>query len=136
MPIIPAAPALFAVNATGEGVPAALLLRVRGDGQFYEPVARYDGQRYVPLQIDLGPEGDQVFLVLYGTGFRSAGAANAMTTIGDVAAEVLYAGPAPGFAGLDQANVRIPRSLIGKGEVSIAFTADNRSANAVTVNIR
>ena len=135
-PITPAAPALFAANANAEGVPAALVLRVRGDGLFYEPVARYDGQRYVPLQIDLGPESEQVFLVLYGTGFRSAGAANAMTTIGDAEAEVLYAGAAPGFAGLDQANVRIPRSLIGKGEVSIAFTADNRSANAVTVNIR
>ena len=135
-PIIPAAPSLFSANASGEGVPAALLLRVRGDGLFYEPVARYDGQRFVPVQIDLGPESDQVFLVLYGTGFRSAGAANAMTTIGDAEAEVLYAGAAPGFAGLDQANVRIPRSLIGKGEVSIAFTADNRSANAVTINIR
>ncbi len=136
VPIIPAAPALFTSNASGEGVPAALLLRVRGDGQFYEPVARYDGQRYVPVEIDLGSEDDQVFLILFGTGFRSAGAANARTTIGEAEAEVLYAGAAPGFAGLDQANVRIPRSLIGKGEVSIAFTADNRSANAVTVNVR
>ncbi len=136
VPITPAAPALFTANASGDGVPAALLLRVRGDALFYEPVARYDGQRYVPVEIDLGPEGDQVFLILFGTGFRSAGAANARTTIGEAEAEVLYAGAAPGFAGLDQANVRIPRSLIGKGEVSIAFTADNRSANAVTINIR
>ena len=57
-------------------------------------------------------------------------------TIGDEEAEVLYAGPAPGFAGLDQANVRVPRGLIGKGEVTILLTADNRSSNAVTVSIR
>ena len=136
-PIIPVAPALFSANASGEGVPAALLLRVRGSELFYEPVARYDGQQFVPVEIDLGPVGDQVFLILFGTGFRSAGASSgARVTIGNAAAEVLYAGPAPGFAGLDQANVRIPRALIGKGEVSIAFTADNRSANAVTINIR
>jgi uncharacterized protein (TIGR03437 family) len=59
-----------------------------------------------------------------------------MVTIGDEDAEVLYAGPAPGFAGLDQANVRIPRSLISKGEVAILLTADSRSSNAVTISIR
>ncbi|MEP7337365.1 MAG: M12 family metallopeptidase [Acidobacteriota bacterium] len=138
VPIATSSPALFSANASGEGVPAASLLRVRGDGQFYEQVARYDGQqqRFVPLQIDLGPEGDQVFLILFGTGFRASGTAGVIATIGDEDAEVLYAGPAPGFAGLDQANVRIPRSLVGKGEVTILLTADNRSANAVTINIK
>ncbi|MDQ3011393.1 MAG: M12 family metallopeptidase [Acidobacteriota bacterium] len=138
VPITAAAPALFSANASGQGVPAASLLRVRGDGQFYEPVARYDAQlqQFVPAPIDLGPEGDQVFLILFGTGFRAAGTAGVRVMIGDEEAEVLYAGPAPGFAGLDQANVRVPRSLVGKGEVTIQLTADNRSANAVTVNVR
>ena len=138
VPISTASPALFSANSSGEGVPAASLLRVRGDGQFYEQVARYDGtqQRFVPIQIDLGPEGDQVFLILYGTGFRASGTAGVIVTIGEEDAEVLYAGPAPGFAGLDQANVRIPRSLLGKGEVTILLTADNRSANAATINIK
>ncbi|MDQ3012318.1 MAG: hypothetical protein M3X11_16610, partial [Acidobacteriota bacterium] len=84
----------------------------------------------------LGPEGDQVFLILFGTGFRVAGTAGVTVMIGDEEAEVLYAGPAPGFAGLDQANVRVPRSLAGKGEITIQLTADNRSANAVTVSIK
>lgn len=138
VPITAAAPAFFSANASGQGVPAALLLRVRGDAQFYEPVARYDAQQqqFVPVTIDLGPESDQVFLILYGAGFRAAGTEGVAVTIGDEAAEVLYAGPAPGFAGLDQANVRIPRSLVGKGEATILLTADNRSSNAVTINIR
>ena len=111
---------------------------MRGDGQFYEPLARYDAQlqQFVPVPIDLGPAGDQVFLLLFGTGFRAAGTSGATATIGEAEAEILYAGAAPGFAGLDQANVRIPRSLLGKGAVNIQFTADNRSANAVTINIR
>ena len=138
VPITAAAPALFSASASGQGVASAIALRVRGDAQFYEPVASYDGQqqRFVAVPIDLGPESDQVFLILFGTGFRAAGTGGVIVTIGDQEAEVLYAGPAPGFAGLDQANVRIPRSLIGKGEVTIQLTADNRSANVVTVNIR
>lgn len=138
VPITAAAPALFSANASGEGVPAGQLLRVRGEGQFYEPVARYDeGQKtFVPLPVDLGPDGDLVFLVLFGSGFRAPGTSGVVVTIGDAEAEVLYAGPAPGFAGLDQANVRVPRGLIGKGEVTVLLTADNRSSNAATVNIR
>ncbi|MGH9832528.1 MAG: M12 family metallopeptidase [Blastocatellia bacterium] len=136
--IVAASPGLFSANASGQGVPAASLLRVRGDGQSYEPVARYDGQsqQFVPVPIDLGPEGDQVFLILFGTGFRAAGAAGVTVMIGDEEAELLYTGAAPGFVGLDQANVRVSRSLIGKGQVTIQLTANNRSANAVTVNIR
>ncbi len=138
IPIVLASPGLFSANSSGEGVPAALLLRVRGDAQIYEPLARYDAQqqRFVPVPIDLGPESDQVFLILYGTGFRASGTTGVTVTIGDETSEVLYIGPAPGFAGLDQANVRIPRTLVGKGEVAIQLTADNRSANAVTVNVR
>ncbi|HKQ73921.1 MAG TPA: M12 family metallopeptidase [Blastocatellia bacterium] len=138
VPITMAAPALFSANSSGQGVPAASVLRVRGDTQLYESVARYDAQlqQFVPAPIDLGPEGDLVFLILYGAGFRAAGAAGVTVKIGDEEAELLYAGAAPGFVGLDQANVRIPRNLIGKGEVTIQLTADNRSANTVTINIR
>lgn len=138
IPIVAASPGLFSANSSGEGVPAATLLRVRGGAQFYEPVARYDSQlqRFVPVPIDLGPESDQVFLILFGTAFRAADPAGVTVMIGEEEAEVLYSGPTPGFVGLDQANVRVPRSLVGKGEVTIVLTADNRSANAVTINIK
>ncbi len=138
IPIVSSSPGLFSANSSGEGVPAALLLRVRGNAQTYEPLAQYDAQqqRFVPLPIDLGPESDQLFLILFGSGFRAAGTAGVTVMIGDENAEVLYAGAAPDFAGLDQTNVRVPRSLVGKGEVNILLTADNRSANAVTVNIK
>jgi uncharacterized protein (TIGR03437 family) len=140
LPITSVAPGLFTANATGQGVAAAIALRVRADGsQSVEPIIRFDQQagRFVSMPINLGPAGEQVFLILFGSGFRGRSALEAVTaTIGDEAAEVLFAGAVAGLAGLDQANVRLPRSLAGKGEVSVLFTADNRSANAVTVNVR
>jgi len=85
----------------------------------------------------LGPETDQVFLVPFGTGFRFRSSLSAVTVkIGGADVEVLYAGEAPGFIGLDQLNVRLSRSLIGRGEVDVALTVDGRTANVVRVNVK
>lgn len=140
LPVTSVAPGLFSANSSGAGVAAAVALRVRANGsQSVEALSRFDQQlgRYVGLPLDLGPEGEQVFLILFGTGFRGRSALEAVTaTIGNEEAEVLFAGGLAGFAGLDQANVRLPRSLAGKGEVSVLLTVDNRAANAVTVNVK
>jgi len=134
------APGLFTANANGRGVAAALALRVRPDGtQTYEPVARFDPAQniFVPTPIDLGPEGDRVFLILYGTGIRYRGnLANVAITIGGVASEALYAAPAPGFEGLDQVNALLPRGLMGRGEVDVMLTVDGKTANTVRVAIK
>ncbi len=134
------APGLFAANASGQGVAAAVALRRRADGsESFEPVARFDQAqgRFVPVPIDLGPETDQVFLILYGSGFRfrSSLAATAVT-IGGVNSEVLFAGDAPGFVGLDQCNVRLSRSLIGRGEVDVVLVVDGKMANNVRIATR
>ncbi len=135
-------PGLVAANADGQGVAAAVALRVRADGSsLYEPIARYDATlnppRFVSVPLDLGPSADTVFLILYGTGIRSRGSLTAVTaSIGGTAAQVDYAGPAPDFVGLDQLNVRLPRSLIGRGEIDIALTVDGVTANTVRVNIK
>jgi uncharacterized protein (TIGR03437 family) len=140
LPIAAVTPGLFAANANGQGVAAAVILRVLSDGtQRVEPVAQFDQQagRFVSLPIDLGPADEQVFLILFGTGFRGRSSLEAIkVSLGGEPAEVLFAGGLAGFAGLDQANVRLPRSLAGKGEVSILFSVDQRSANEVSVSIR
>ncbi|HWQ31854.1 MAG TPA: Ig-like domain repeat protein, partial [Blastocatellia bacterium] len=137
-------PGLFAANATGRGVAAALALRVKADStQIYESVATLDSglNQYVAVPIDLGPDAnpapDEVFLVLFCTGVRYRTSQNSVSVkIGNVEAEVVYAGAQPSFAGLDQINVRIPRSLIGRGEVEVVVTVDGRVANPVTVSIK
>lgn len=133
------APGLFSANANGRGVAAAYVLRVRADLQIVEPVVRFDQaeNRYVPVPIDLGPDTDQVFLVLYGTGLRGRSSLEEVNlTIGGENAEVQYLGPAREYFGLDQVNVLLPRTLAGKGEASIMLTVENRSANIVTAIFR
>lgn len=121
-------PGLFSANADGLGVAAAIALRVKpGNVQSYEPVARYDDtlKRFVPIPIDLGPEGEQVYLILFGTGIVNQlnnSARTATVTIGGAPANVTFIGKQGDFAGLDQVNVLLPRSLIGKGEVEIEFS--------------
>jgi len=135
-----AAPGLFAANGDGKGVAAAAVVRMQADGaQIYTPV--FDcWQRpgtCVPAPIDLGPETDQLVLMLFGTGIRNVSAQNAASvTIGDETPEVLYAGPQGDFLGLDQVHVALPRSLIGKGEVNVAVTVEGKSSNSVTIHIR
>ncbi|MEP7270242.1 MAG: BACON domain-containing carbohydrate-binding protein [Acidobacteriota bacterium] len=131
------APGLFTANATGEGVPSALALRAKANGaQMYEPVARFDQaqNRFVPVPIDLGPIGDQVFLILFGTGLRQRSSLSAVTCqIGGVASDVSYVGEVSGLAGLDQVNLSLPRALAGRGEVDVVLTVDGSTANTVRV---
>ena len=139
VPISTVAPALFSADASGRGLAAAQALRVKANSaQSYEPVGRYDAQqgKFVPVPIDLGPATDQVFLILYGTGFRNRGNLSQVTaTIGGVNAEVSFAGAQGGFAGLDQLNLRIPRTLPG-GEFDIVVTVDGKPSNAVRLMLK
>jgi uncharacterized protein (TIGR03437 family) len=48
---------------------------------------------------------------------------------------VIFAGAQGSFAGLDQANIRIPRSLAGRGKVNLVFTVQGRTANTVMINV-
>lgn len=138
--IAPVAPGLFAANANGQGVPAAVVLRIRADGsQVYEPVAVFDQaqNKFVAAPIDLGPANDQVFLVAYGTGFRKRSSLDAVNAkIGGATSEILYAGFAEGFFGLDQLNLRLPRTLTGRGEVDLELTVDGLKANSLKLQIR
>lgn len=134
------APGLFTANASGSGLAAAVVFRLKANGaQSYEPVTRFDAatNQIVAVPIDLGPAEDQVFLLLYGTGLRGRSTLAAVSaTIGSMPSEVSYAGPQGEYVGLDQINVRIPRSLAGRGSVSVGLIADGNAANSVTISIK
>jgi uncharacterized protein (TIGR03437 family) len=139
MQIAAVAPGLFAANANGMGVAAAVVLRRNAAGQdTFEPVARLEGTSLVAVPIDLGPATDQVFLILYGTGIRGHSALSMVTAqVGGVDVPVLFAGDQGTFAGLDQVNLGpLPRSLVGRGDVVVMLTVDGKAANNILVSIR
>src|SRR5262249_6092326 len=113
IPITEPAPGLFTASGSGSGVPAAYALRVRGDAQIVEPLLRYDdGQKqFVPQPIDLGPEGDLVFVILFGTGFRSATASGVTVNVGGEIAAGLFARAAAAPARRRRAHLLLPRAL-------------------------
>ena len=137
------APAIFAANSDGQGAPVALVLRVRADKtQSYEPVARYDAAlgRFVTVPIDVGQPGEQLFLVLYGTGLRHHGSLNGVFAIfgntGFDVDPVAYVGPGQGFAGLDQVNVFLAPKLKGRGEITFNLWMDGQASNTVRIQIK
>jgi uncharacterized protein (TIGR03437 family) len=49
---------------------------------------------------------------------------------------VEYAGAQAAYVGLDQINVRLPKSLVGRGEVNIELIVAGRTANPVRLQIK
>ena len=133
------APTLFAINGTGSGPAAATALRtIAGNPAASGPVDLFDcsSSPCRVLPVDLGLD-TPVYLTLYGTGIRNRSSLdNVLVTINGISVPVLYAGPQPDFAGLDQINVQLPLTLRGSGVASIVLKVDQHQANTVTVAIR
>jgi uncharacterized protein (TIGR03437 family) len=129
------APAVFSANATGKGVVAALAIRVEPNGaQSDVPVFRCAGPLLcTPQAIELNDR--PVYLSLYGTGIRG-GSSIVVVKIDDEAVPVTYAGPQGQYAGLDQVNVRLDRSVRTRGERNITVTIGSVVSNAVRILLR
>jgi hypothetical protein len=125
---------LYSTTSNGRGVPSAYIVRVH-DGQ--QSIETFSGT------VNMGPDGDEVYLVLYGTGIRLRTHGIPVNVyLGGIydgrhygtsyparVVQASYAGPAPGLdkAGTDQINVKLPRD--------IASTADPNRGNVVYVRI-
>lgn len=146
-------PGIFTANFDGNGVPAGLVVCVKpGDVQSYEPIARFDPAKgkYVPIELDLGPPDEFLVLALFGTGWRQVASLGVefsrhSSPLGpDILVRLTaeYVGKQPTFAGLDQINVRLPRELIGSGELSVRLDPRDSSylffgnGNTVTLSFK
>ena len=133
------APALFSMNGTGSGVAAATAIAVQaGNPQLQSPVTVFQctGSSCVSVPINVGVDRP-VYVSFYGTGIRNRSSlANVTVTINGAGVPVLYAGPTPGFTGLDQVNVGLILSLRGSGESNVVLTVDGQTSNGVTINIQ
>ena len=128
-------PGVYTLNANG--LVKAFALRVSNGVQFVEDVYEIDGTGAViahPITIS---NGDPVYLIAYGTGFRAANA-DVAVSIGEIGAPVLYAGPQGVVAGTDQFNILIPPDLAAGGQrvVPLILTAAGQIANTVNLTVK
>jgi uncharacterized protein (TIGR03437 family) len=136
LPIVGVAPGMFVLNGQG-GLVAALVQRVHADGtQSLENVYQGDAAgNVVALPIDVGPETEQVYLLLFGTGVRNAHTVT--VTVGGAAVPVLFAGAQGTFVGEDQINAGpLPQSLAGRGKVAVTLVADGITANTTNLSFK
>lgn len=131
--IVPTYPNIFQFNS--EGLAAAQILRVRNGQQSYEPIHQIVDGVVTALPIDLGPASDEVYLILYGSGLGRTNPA-VSAKIGGADSVVAYAGAQGTFTGLDQFNLLLPRTLVGRGKVTVVITADGRASNQVNLSIK
>ena len=91
-----------------------------------------------PASIDVDAEG-RIWLSLYGSGIRGANEAVEVyvtdRTGRVVVIEAEYAGPAPGFEGLDQINIALSAEMAALGAVRLEAIVDGRSSNAVSIDL-
>jgi uncharacterized protein (TIGR03437 family) len=134
-----ASPGFFTANADGQGAPAAVLLRIGRDGaERYDSVVDFDPAtgKFVLRPIEFGAGDDQVFLVLFGTGFRfHSSLQNVQVHVGDVPTTPFYAGAQGAFVGLDQINIPLSRSLAGRGLMDVTAWVDGRSSNTIRIHL-
>lgn len=125
------APGIYSANQRGTGVASATYLKVNARGQ------RSEGLLFNPTTLEAAPipvaAGDQIYLLLYGTGLRGG---SATATVNDI--QVAVAGPvAQGqYQGLDQINLGPLPFRIGAGAKEIVIRQGDRIANIVTVAFR
>jgi hypothetical protein len=122
----------FASGFGGQAVALAQYLRI-SNGVGFPLQFTFDPADFSLVPIDLGPAGDQVFLVLYCTGLRRA--ASIQVTIAGAPVPLFASVPAPGFDGLDQLNVGpIPRSFVNAGAVKVQLIVDGVVTNIADVS--
>lgn len=125
-------PGLFGVN----GFAAANVITYDGGEPSAANAVRISAAGTIEANpIDLGPEGRVVYLILYGTGIRAHGGP-VTATIGTTVVTADFAGAQGAFAGQDQINIQIPRSLAGAGTVNVTLDVDGQVTNVVKIQIQ
>lgn len=131
------APGIFTANSSGEGAPAGFAVFASFGGvRQVDLFERYAGSaRFEPAALDVGNGAEDVYLVLFGTGFRNAAVGEIRAVAGGVSIPVQAAQAHRVFAGLDQLNLGpLPQELAGKrGQLELAITMAGVAANRTLI---
>ena len=114
-------------------VPSPVLFSISGDGKGPGAIL-HSGTRQVVSPSDPAVAGEA--LEIYLTGLADGSLIPPQVAIGGRMAEVLFFGKAPGFAGVDQVNIRVPSGVSPGSTVGVRLTYLNRPTNEVTIAVR
>ncbi len=130
-------PGLFTLNPAGL-VAASLVRSKPGQADAWEPVFQADDAgNIVAKPLVFGEEGEALSLVLYCTGVRGRSSPGRGHCGGRRPERArLLRGPQPEYAGLDQINIILPRSLAGAGSVGVRVEVDGSVSNAGSLTFR
>lgn len=136
--IASSAPGLYSANADGAGIAAANAFTISASNQTTiqnvfacnPPAVR----SCLGSPLSQGTSTDTLYAALYGTGIR--GASTVQCVVAGQSVPVLYAGPVSAYAGLDQVNISIPKSLTGQGDVRVYVMADGVASNVVGLTLQ
>ena len=113
--------------------PGAALLAASGDGSVRGAI-----QHAATYQL-VSPDAPAVAgeaIIIYCTGLIDQGAVPPLVSIGGRAAEVLWFGRTPGYAILDQVNVRVPNDVAPGPAIPVSMTYLDRTTNEVTIAVQ
>lgn len=144
--LVSAAPAIFTANGNGLGVPAAIAMRIAANGaQTTETIAQLVNNRWATKPINLGPANERVILNLFLCGLRglpntdgnstNGVAENVRVLLGGLELTPIFAAKQGGLVGVDQINVEVPRTLLGRGKIRLAIQGGNFVSNEAEIEI-
>jgi uncharacterized protein (TIGR03437 family) len=121
-----------AAGVSSQVVSAMPGLFTTGNGTGQAAAVNEDGT----LNSESNPASRGSIVLIYATGQGQA-PSNVGLKIGQYIAELLYAGPAPGFPGLMQINARVPGGFLPPGVQPVVLSVGNAvSQNGVTIAVR